>query len=91
MISKSFIIITLILLASSLTPFVNAAIVPARQFIFFGLVVREAWALLTFDLGFARQGYVWAAEPTATATNKKRLGGFRKLLFLGLVVRDGLC
>ncbi len=71
MISKSFIIITLVILASSLTSSVNSTVVPARQFIFFGLVTRcRRTALLTSDLGFARQEsrYVQAAVPTAMAT-----------------------
>src|SRR6267154_142177 len=48
-------------------------------------------ALLTSDLGFARQGYAQSAvtgSATTSASNKKRFG---KLLFLGLVTRDGLC
>ena len=89
--SKSFIIqafIALTILASSLMSPVNATAIapaPARQFLFCNLVVRGG-ALLTPDLGFARQaqGNERTAVPTTatTATNEKRFG---KLLFLRLI------
>ena len=53
-----------------------AAIAPARQFLFCNLVVRHG-ALLTPDLGFARQAQAQGNERTAvptTATNEKRFG-----------------
>jgi hypothetical protein len=77
-----------------LTTSVNAAAIsPARQFLLFGPRCTRR-ALLTSDLGFARQGYEWAAVPTTATSTNENLKRLRKLLFLGLVtlvVQDGLC
>jgi hypothetical protein len=47
--------------------------------------------VLTSDLGVARQGYerATASVPATAPTNNLKKRG--KLLFLGLVVRDGFC
>jgi len=88
-IPKSFTIqafIALTILASTLTSSVNADIALPRQFHFLSLVVT--YESLTSDLGFAREGYERDTVPTATVTDEKR---FRRLLFLGLVLREGRC
>jgi hypothetical protein len=89
MISRSFIIqafIALVILAASLTSSVNATAI-ARQFLFFGFIVREG-LLLTSDLGLSSQGddaRAALSAPISTADNEKR---FRKFHFLALADRE---
>jgi hypothetical protein len=89
MISKSFIILSIL----ALTSYVNAAPVgPAGQFLFGPRCTRRT--LLTFDLGFSldlRSPVPPIAEraPAPIAVNERRR--LRKFLFLSFAVRGRLC